>query len=502
MKPIELIALRPLIGLGCAVLGAALLPLLAGCLISGAPHASQTDPSTSEEADARRAGALALMAQGLLVESGEGAETNRAKAQAAALTAFRQAVRLDPDGRVPLDVLLSALAEREQFAEGFAAAENFLTRHPDDTAIRIEAVRLAEAAARPLEAARHCSLLMEIEPDNRELALARIRLYFMADCENEALEAMRACHARFHDRGSAVLPAHWAVHFLREQESNPARALRCVDLALAQADEETPVWRGGLHAVAAECHFSLAQTNDALASLHAACREDPGATGPVLRLGAIWAADPDATNRLAARALREPDTAPTRLILAAVHQEQNNRPAAIATLREHYTRRLCAGYFPDERFYLWLAGLTEAEKDAAGTERILREALTVHPTSDALQNFLAYLWAEQDIHLDEADRLVTEALQAAPDNAAYLDTKGWILFKKSRPYDALQFLLKAADLDRSEPVILDHTGDVLQAVGRSAEAAAFWTRSHEIDPTPAVTEKLRRHGVAPKPTTP
>ncbi|MDX9868472.1 MAG: hypothetical protein RBT78_11150 [Kiritimatiellia bacterium] len=502
MKPIEPVALRPPIGSGCAVLGAALLPLLAGCLLGGAPRVPQTHSSASGDADARRAGALALMAQGLLYESGEGGETNRAKAQSAALTAFRQAVRLDPDSREPLDALLNVLASREQFAEGFAAAEGFLTRHPDDTAIRIEAARLAEAADRPLEAARHCSRLMEIEPGNRELALARIRLYFTADCEREALEAMREYHARFRDRGSAVLPAHWAVHFLRERESNPARALRCVGLALAQAGGETPVWRGGLHAVAAECHLGLARTNDALASLHAACREDPGATGPVLRLGAIWATDPDATNRLAARALRDPDTAPTRLILAAVHQEQNNRPAAIATLREHYTRRLRAGYFPDERFYLWLAGLIEAEQDPAATERILREALTVHPTSDGLQNFLAYLWAEQGVRLEEADRLVTEALQTAPDNAAYLDTKGWILFKRNRPYDALQFLLKAADLDRDEPVILDHTGDVLQAIGRSAEAVAFWTRSHQIDPTPAVTEKLRRHGVPPKPPAP
>ena len=464
--------------------------LLAGCLLSKPPG---TAPDFAlPDAEARQAGALALYAKGLLYESGEGGDTNTAKD--AALTAFQQALRLDPDNRRTIAALLSNLVDRERFGDALDVLEPFLARHPDDSEMRFEAARVADAADRPFDAARHCEVLLAAQPDNRELAQAIVRLYFQADQEKAALDTIRAQQVRFNDAASAALPVHWAILYTRDGK-DPARALKCLDLALATRTSAAE--RAALITLSAECQLALGQTNTAFATLHQACREDPDSTAPLLRLGMLWALRPDATNRLARLAQREPDSDTAHLILAATQQALDNRPAAISTLKDAFARRLHAGYFPSESFYLWLGGLLEAEKDIAGTDRLLRDALTTHPSSHELKNFLAYMWAEQGTRLDEADRLVTEALHAVPGNAAYLDTKGWILYKKSRFFDALQFLLKAADLDREEPVILDHTGDVLLAVGRKAEAVAFWTRSREIAPDPAVDEKLSKHGGTP-----
>jgi tetratricopeptide (TPR) repeat protein len=82
-------------------------------------------------------------------------------------------------------------------------------------------------------------------------------------------------------------------------------------------------------------------------------------------------------------------------------------------------------------------------------------------------------------------------LQTAPNVAAYLDTKGWILFKMNRPYDAIQYLLKAAELDK-DPVVFDHAGDALAATGMKAEAIEFWKKSYELDPKPEVEKKFKK----------
>lgn len=491
MNPHRSDHLRRHVGVFFVFISAAASLLVSGCLYPRPKH----PPSFSlSEADVRQAGALALYSKGLLLESAEGSATNGAKK--AAQTAFRQACRLDPDNRRPLAALLSSLADGERYGEALEEAEAFLTRHPEDVDIRLEAARFADAANRPADAACHCAAILDAQPDNRPLAVALVRLYFQAGQEAAAFRLIRKQHTRYNDKDSSALPVQWAVHFSRE-EKQPALALDCLSLAVDMRTNAAE--RAALITLAGENQLVLGNTNAASASFLQAYRENPAYNVPLLRLGAIWANEPDATNRLTRQVHQEKDPQTTLLILAATQQAMEDETAAAATLRDYYARRMRAGYFPDEGYYLWLGSILESQKAYEAAERLFIEASFVHPSSHEIKNFLAYMWAEKGVRLEEADRLSTETLRAEPENAAYLDTKGWILFKRGRVFDALQFLLRAADLEREEPVILDHVGDVLLAAGRESEAVAFWTRSHQCDPQPTVADKLRKHGVTPSP---
>jgi len=489
VKPDRTDFLRRTAGFFCLTALLAFLFLAAGCRLFS-PRERPLSFSLPDT-EARQAGALALYAKGLLLESGEGSNTNTAKE--AAQLAFEQALRLDPDNRRVLASLLSNLADSGRHLDALDHAERYLARHPEDIDIRFEAARAADATNRPAVAARHCAVLLAAQPDNRELAASLARLYFQSDQERKALDTLRALYARHPDKDGAALPVHWAVHYTRE-EPRPARALNCLRLAL---DLRTgAVERAAIKTFAGECQLLLGQTNAAVATLLDAYRENPSFHTPLIRLGTVYAADPDATNRLACQARTSGASDTPLLLLAATQQALGDHAAAAATLREAYARRMRAGYFPTEGFYLWLASLLDKQQSRGETERLLREAIAAHTSSHELKNFLAYMWAEDDMCLDDASRLANEALLADPDNAAYLDTKGWILFKTGRFYEALQFLLRAAELDRQEPVIFDHTGDVLCRVGRETEALVFWARSYQLDPTPAVADKLKMRGVA------
>ena len=458
--------------------------LFCGCASSRSP--TPPDFSLSEQ-EARQAGALALYAKGILLENTTGGDTNANKQ--AATEAFRQAVTLDPGSRRPVEMLVNNLIDDARYADAFAAIEAYLAIHLDDTGLRLEAARMAEAAGRPAEAARHCAILVAQNPKDRALSFALIRLHFQADQVDEALRAMRDLYARLPDEQSAALPVSWAVYFTRES-NDPERSLACLDFATPLRTNAAD--RAALMTLAAENRLMLGQTNVAESVLLQAYQTDPTANTALFRLGDIWAARPNATNHLAHLAQQATDPHFYLLLLATTCQTLKDNTAAIAALKEVYERRLRESYFPDENFYLWYASLTETTKRYPEIERILIDALTAHPTSHTMQNFLAYLWALQDKRLDEADRLVSAALAVMPENPAYLDTKGWVLFKKGRTYEALQFLLKAAEIDKREPEIFDHVGDVLKAIGHESEAILFWTRSHELSPNPDVEKKLRQ----------
>lgn len=463
--------------------------LATGCLLHKAP--SEKAPVFSlTDADARRAGALALYSQGLLLESSDVGNTNATKE--AASVAFRQALRLEPDNRHALSALISNLTGRERFAEALAELDAFLSVHPDDIELHLEAARIAEAANRPADATRHCASILVLQPENRDLAQALIGLYFQSDQDAAALKLLRFQSERFHDSSSASMPVRWALHFTQEGK-NPLRALHCLRIAIDQCTNATE--RAELTTVVAENQLLLGQTNAAMASFKQAYRDNPSFTTPILHLGAIWAHCPDATNQLARQAHREKSPETTLLILAATQQALDDREGAIRTLRAFYARSMRSGYFPSEGFYLWLGSLLQEQKSFEETEHFFSEALATYPASSEIKNFIAYLWAEKGIRLAEANTLANEALEDAPDNAAYLDTKGWILFKNGRTFDALQFLLRAAERDKDEPVILDHVGDVLHSVGRVNEALVFWTRSQQLDPQPGVADKLKKQGV-------
>lgn len=87
----------------------------------------------------------------------------------------------------------------------------------------------------------------------------------------------------------------------------------------------------------------------------------------------------------------------------------------------------------------------------------LREALKQEGGSAELQNGVAYALAEAGVELDEADRLVAAALLSEPENADYLDTKGWILCKRGEVELGREWIAKASAASSGEVAeIEDH----------------------------------------------
>lgn len=129
-----------------------------------------------------------------------------------------------------------------------------------------------------------------------------------------------------------------------------------------------------------------------------------------------------------------------------------------------------------------------ATADQAGfydkAAELLKRSIATDPArSGEACNYLAYMWAEHNLRLDEAEEMVKQALELEPDNGAYLDTRGWINFRKGRHEEALADLLRAAkSLTRDDPVVFEHIGDTYAKLNRVPQALEFWQKAVALAP--------------------
>lgn len=111
-------------------------------------------------------------------------------------------------------------------------------------------------------------------------------------------------------------------------------------------------------------------------------------------------------------------------------------------------------------------------------------------------NYLAYMWAERAANLDKASEYARRAVAGDPDNPAFIDTLGWIYFKRGMIDSALEQVAKAHEMMPEEPVIADHLGDILLARKETEKAIARWKESFLMDSdSVGVAKKLQAYGI-------
>jgi len=114
-----------------------------------------------------------------------------------------------------------------------------------------------------------------------------------------------------------------------------------------------------------------------------------------------------------------------------------------------------------------------------------------------VNNDLGYLYADQSKNLEQAEKMIRLAVQSQPENPAYLDSLGWVLFRLGRHAEALEALKKANAIpDYEDSTLLEHQGDVHQALQQADDAKQLWQKAIEVEekessPDKAVLKRLR-----------
>jgi len=111
-------------------------------------------------------------------------------------------------------------------------------------------------------------------------------------------------------------------------------------------------------------------------------------------------------------------------------------------------------------------------------ERVIK----MDPANSQALNYLGYMLADNGVRLEEAKSLIERALELSPNNGAYLDSYGWVLYKLGDIKKAKETLLLAHKFVDNDPVILEHIGDIYEALGNMEKANEFWQKSLNVNP--------------------
>jgi tetratricopeptide (TPR) repeat protein len=116
----------------------------------------------------------------------------------------------------------------------------------------------------------------------------------------------------------------------------------------------------------------------------------------------------------------------------------------------------------------------EREKNYDAAEKAFRGVLQDDPDNAGAMNYLGYMYADRGIRLDEAQQLISKALDLDPGNGAYEDSLGWVYFRQNRLDQAAEQLRQAVDKVGKDPTVHDHLGDVYFKQGKIREAIQQW----------------------------
>jgi Flp pilus assembly protein TadD len=122
--------------------------------------------------------------------------------------------------------------------------------------------------------------------------------------------------------------------------------------------------------------------------------------------------------------------------------------------------------------------------------RTLENLRREYPDDANLANTLGYWLAERGEDLDYAEKLIRQALDEEPDNGAYLDSLGWVYFKRERYDEAFDLLVQAVNARPNDPVVLEHLGIVLHANGQYEQALDVLRRSLAAGGDPETIQPL------------
>lgn len=110
------------------------------------------------------------------------------------------------------------------------------------------------------------------------------------------------------------------------------------------------------------------------------------------------------------------------------------------------------------------------------------KSLELEPDDPLTNNNLAYSLSLQNRDLEEALEMSKKAVEAQPNNSAYLDTYGWILYLKGEYDQAVEYLEKAVISPGASAEVYEHLGDAYQKIGKKNKAKEAWKKALKLEP--------------------
>lgn len=165
----------------------------------------------------------------------------------------------------------------------------------------------------------------------------------------------------------------------------------------------------------------------------------------------------------------------TWMALAQVYEKGKRWEEGAKALEE--AQKLSTGKQDAATVHFMRGALYEKMKDWERAEAEFRKVLDADPDNASALNYLGYMFADRGVRLEEADKLISRALELEPGNGAYMDSLAWVYYHQGKLGEAEDLLVRALERIGNDPTVHDHLGDVYFKRGKTREAVQQWQNS-------------------------
>ncbi len=123
----------------------------------------------------------------------------------------------------------------------------------------------------------------------------------------------------------------------------------------------------------------------------------------------------------------------------------------------------------------------ERVKQFAVLETQLRKLIKAKPEFAQAYNALGYSFADRNVKLEEASKLIAKALELSPNDHFIMDSMGWVQYRLGNLDLAYEYLNRAFSL-QNDTEIAAHLGEVLWKQGNQDEAKKIWEDALKVAP--------------------
>jgi tetratricopeptide (TPR) repeat protein len=138
------------------------------------------------------------------------------------------------------------------------------------------------------------------------------------------------------------------------------------------------------------------------------------------------------------------------------------------------------------------AALLESLDRVDEAAQVLKGILGRQPHHAESLNFLGYMWVDRGMQLAEAESLLEQALRLEPGNPAFLDSMGWLWYKKGDLARAERWLERAISSGGRHPEIFRHLAQVKMERGKRGEARQVLELGLEQNPSESTLDEFLR----------
>jgi len=401
----------------------------------------------------------------------------------------------DPDSTILLSRLAILALKMGNTAVAISILEDIVDRYPHNN---IAWVSLGDAyllVGRSTEALTAYKKASTIDSANIRLKLQIAKILFQCNRDNEAFDVLEKA---LNERNN--LPAVLSFCYLESTGFLAAQQKERAAKLFEFIADKVPAEKSKFNLIVGALLADLGKVDEAVERMQKAVSAEDALPEAFIQLATLFAdvkKDTASAEKIIDKALiKFPDSLEILFAKASYLYFMERYAESVTFLQKVEAKAKEAKQDLSESFYMTYGSALERSGEIQKAEEVFRTGLEKYPKSHYMLNYLAYMWAEAGINLEEGIELVKKALEAEPENGAYLDTLGWLLFKKGDSKSALEWIQKADNFLKEDPVILEHLGDIYEAIGEKEKAKEAFIRSYKKDSSRnVIKEKLQKYGI-------